>query len=154
MVRDSVDEIDREILQTLSEDPRMPYSRIASRLEEAGYEMSAEGVRHRVTDLLDESSILLLTAPQGHDWQVLRVDVTVRGGTAAADAVYERLSELDFWLVCRGFGSIDVHAVATAAGVEDATDLLNTVRGLDDVESVDYFLETDRETDVHKYTVE
>lgn len=148
-----LDEIDREILQILMQDPRMPYSEIASRLEEADYKMSSEGVRHRVTKLFDESSIFLLTGPQGNDWEVIRLNVMVKDVPGANEAVFERMSEHDFWLVCRGLGSVDVHAVATIADIEEADELVNTIENFDEVESVNYFLETERVTDMRKYTI-
>lgn len=148
-----VDEIDREILQILLQDPRMPYSEIASGLEEVGHEMSAEGVRHRVTKLFDESSIFLLTGPQGNEWEVVRVNVTATDEPGAGEAVFDRMDDDEFWLVCRGMGTVDVHGVATIADVGEANDLVNRIRSFDEVESVSYFLETDRTTDMHKYTI-
>lgn len=153
MASDDVDEIDRELLELLMQDPRMPYSEIASRLEERGHGMSAEGVRRRVGDLFDGSSIFMLTGPQGHDWEVLRVNVAVTDSPGAADAVFDRMDGQEFWLVCRGFGTVDVHAVATVADLEEADELVNAIRGFEEVESVSYFLETERRTDMHDYTV-
>lgn len=148
-----VDEIDREILQLLMQDPRMPYSEIATRLEDADYQMSAEGVRRRVTKLFDESSIFLLTGPQGNEWEVIRLNVTTTDEPGATETVFERMGERDFWLVCRGFGSVDVHGVATVADVAEADELVNTVRSFEEVASVDYFLETDRQTEMRNYAI-
>lgn len=145
------DDIDREILQLLVEDPRMPYSEIAKRLGETGYDMSSEGVRHRVTDLLEGSSIFLLAGPAGHDWEVIRLHARVTDAPNAKGRAFEELSELDFWLVCRGIGGCDIHAVATVTSVREADELVAQVRGLDPIAEVDYFLETDRVTDMRKY---
>ncbi|ELZ04921.1 hypothetical protein C482_02911 [Natrialba chahannaoensis JCM 10990] len=146
-----VDGIDREILQILLQDPRMPYSEIASRLEAAGYQMSAEGVRHRVVKLFDESEIFLLTSPQARNWEVLRLNVVVKDEPGATEATFEQLGTQNFWLVCRGFGSVDIHGVATVANVAEADALVTAVRALDEVTSVSYFLETDRITNIHDY---
>lgn len=148
-----IDKIDREILQILMQDPRMPYAEIAERLEDAGHEMSAEGVRHRVKKLFDESTIFLLTGPQGNEWEVVRLDVSVKNESGARSDVFKRMGDDDFWLVCRGFGTIDIHAVATVANVEEADKLVNRIRSIDKVEAVDYFLETERMTDMHKYAI-
>jgi len=148
-----IDAIDREILQALTQDPRMPYADIATRLSEAGYELSAEAVRRRVGRLFDESTIFLLTGPQGNDWEVVRLDVTVENEPNARKDVFERMGDDDFWLVCRGFGTVDIHAVATTPDVEAANELVNRVRSFEEVEGVEYFLETERITDMHKYTM-
>jgi DNA-binding Lrp family transcriptional regulator len=147
-----LDEIDREILHLLMPDPRMPYSEIAGHLEEAGYEMSSEGVRHRVKKLFDETSIFLLSEAKGNDWEVLRLNIEVSDRDGATETVYETLTDHNFWLVSRGFGTVDVHAIATVSTVHEADELVNTVRGLDAVDDVSYFLETERHTDMHKYT--
>lgn len=149
----ALDEIDREILQLLTRDPRMPYSEIAKHLEEVGHSMSSEGVRHRVTKLFDETSIFLLTGAKGNDWEVMRLNVVVEDDPGASEAVFDRLGDLDFWLVSRGFGTVDVHAVATISDVGEADELVNTVRSFEEVASVTYFLETERTTDMHKYTI-
>mgnify|MGYP000341882125 CR=1 FL=1 len=151
MARDGLDEIDREILELLMQDPRMPYSDIADHLEEADHPMSAEGVRNRVGDLFDESTIFLLQGPEDNDWEVIRFDVTATNEPGATEAVFDQMADRDFWLVCRGFGTIDVHGVATIPDVDAADDLVNTIRSMDEVDSVEYFLETERHTDMHNY---
>lgn len=148
-----LDAIDREILQLLLQDPRMAYSEIARHLEDVGHQMSSEGVRNRVTKLFDETSIFLLMGPQGNDWEIIRLNVVVKNEAGASEAVYDRMSDRDFWLVCRGFGTVDVHAVATVADISEADDLVNSIRSYDEVETVNYFLETDRTTDMHNYTI-
>ncbi len=154
MGSEEIDETDREILQLLMQDPRMPYAEIADRLAEMDRGLSAESVRRRVTELFEESSIFLLTGPRGRDWEVVRVNVTVTDTPGAADTVFDRMDEHDFWLVCRGFGTVDVHAVATVAGLQEADELVDAIRGLEEVASVSYFLETERRTDMRSYTLE
>jgi len=151
MATDALDEIDREILELLMQDPRMPYSDIARHLEESDHSMSAEGVRNRVGDLFDESSIFLLQGPQENEWEVIRLDVTATNEPGATEEVFERMADRDFWLVCRGFGTIDVHGVATIPDIEAADELVNSIRSIDVVASVEYFLETERHTDMHNY---
>jgi len=58
---DAFDAINTQILMILSEDPRMSYQTVSRRLSEEGYEMSAEGVRWRVTDLMAATTALFLT---------------------------------------------------------------------------------------------
>lgn len=151
MTDDTLDEIDRILLRILSKNPRMSYASIAEKLEEEGHEMSGEGVRHRVTKLLDATSTFFLFAPGKHDWEILRVGVTVSGAPNAKSKVSNMLSEKGFWLVCRGLGTIDIYAVATAESVEEYDELLEKVRSHDFVEDVEFSIETERITDLKHY---
>lgn len=146
-----VDEIDRVILQILMQDPRMPYTEIQAELADAGHEMSAEGVRRRVKRLFDESAIFLLTGPQGQDFEVLRVDVVTVDESDATAAVFEEMAKSTYWLVCRGFGTVDVHGVATVADVGEAEAAVSRLRALDAVAEVSYFIETERHTAMRRY---
>lgn len=148
---EGLDDIDRQILRILAENPRMPYSDIADRLEEEGHEMSSEGIRYRVSNLFETTSIQLLTAPKEHGWDVLRLLITVTNGVDAKASVFASLSEMPFWLNCRTMGSFDIYAVATTQSIQDADELITDVRELEDVESVEYALETDRKTDIKNY---
>ncbi|MCW8173612.1 AsnC family protein [Natrialba swarupiae] len=74
---DGLDEIDRTILRILVQNPRTPYSDIAEQLEDEGFEMSGEGIRYRVSKLFETTSILLLTAPKQHGWEVIRLFIAV-----------------------------------------------------------------------------
>jgi hypothetical protein len=58
---------------------------------------------------------------------------------------------MKFWLVCRGFGTYDIYAVASAASTQEVDDLVSEVRELDVIDEVDHSLETDRRTDVNDY---
>lgn len=149
---DSVlDEIDRKILRILAQGPRKPYSEIAADLEKEGYEMSGEGIRYRVSQLFDETSILLLTAPKEHGWEVLRIFISTEDYTGAKEAAVEELSEMPCWLVCRLIGSFDLYAVATVKSNREADQLISDVRELECIANVDYALETGRETNIEKY---
>lgn len=148
---EGLDEIDRHILRILAQDPRIPYSDISDRLEEEGYEMSGEGIRYRVSKLYESSSVLLLTAPREHGWEVLRIDVTVSDEADAKSKVMERLAEEKFWLVSRGLGTFDIYAVATVRSNREADDLVSTVKEIDAIDSVTHTLETDRITDLDNY---
>lgn len=148
---DGLDEIDRNILRILAKDPRMPYGDIAEELEDAGYEMSSEGIRYRVSQLFDTVLVLLMTAPEQHGWEVLRIFVDVKNESEAKERAYEQIQALDFWLVCKNLGSFDLYAVATAQSNMEADRLVNEVRGLDPVAHVEHALETGRETEFDNY---
>lgn len=148
---EGLDDIDRTILRILAQDPRIPYSDIADRLEEEGHDMSSEGIRYRVSKLFETTSILLLTAPKEHGWEVLRLFIDVDNEPGAKDETFEALSEMAFWMTCEGIGTFDLYAVATVQSNRDADDLIGQVRGLEHVTSVEHALETDRKTDVDNY---
>lgn len=154
MVEDSIeslDDIDRSILRILAEDPRLPYSDIAEQLDSEGHEMSSEGVRYRVSKLFDVTSVHLLTSPKEHGWNVLRISITIDGQVGEKEAVFRELAEMPIWLSCRVLGSYDLYAVATTASISDADQLVTEVRQIDGVKSVEYALETDRQTDIENY---
>lgn len=148
---EGLDEIDRILLRLLSKNPRMPYTSIADRLEETGHEMSSEGVRHRVRKLLELTSAFFLLAPEKHDWQILRVGVILEDTPDVMPDVRSFLSNHGFWLVCNGMGTIDIYAVATATSVEEIHTILMNVRSHSSIESVDFSIETKRETNLENY---
>lgn len=148
---DSLDDIDRNILRILAEDPRLPYSDIAEQLEAEGHEMSSEGVRYRVAKLFDVTSIHLLTSPKEHGWNVVRMMITVEGNNGTKDTVFEQLADMPVWLSCRVLGSFDFYAVATTASLSNADHLVTEMREVEGVKSVEYALETGRQTDIENY---
>lgn len=148
---DDLDEIDRTILSILTRDPRLPYSDIADELEAQGFEMSSEGIRYRVSNLFESTSILLLTAPKEHGWEVVRLLVSIADEPDAKEAAFDALSEMDFWMVSKTMGAFDLYAVATVKSNRDADDLITEVRTMEHVERVRHTLETDRVTTVDNY---
>lgn len=148
---DDLDTLDRLILKVLATDPRAPYSDIADRVAEEGYEMSSEGVRYRVSKLLEQTSIFFLLAPSEHDWEIVRLAISVADEPDAKSEALAAVSEMPFWLVCRGVGSYDIYAVATAASNSEVDRLVREVEELSVVESVDYSIETERYTNVDNY---
>lgn len=148
---EELDEIDRQILRILGQDPRLPYSDIAEKLEEEGHQMSSEGIRYRVSNLFETTSILLLTAPKQHGWEVVRLFITVANEPDAKDITFDQLVEMDFWMTCRLIGDFDFYAIATIKSNSAADELIDDVQGLDHVTEVEYSFETDRVTDVDKY---
>ncbi|WP_247730315.1 Lrp/AsnC family transcriptional regulator [Halovivax limisalsi] len=148
---DGLDEIDRIILGILSEDPRTPYSDISERLERRGHEMSGEGIRYRVQNLFESTSTFFMLDPNVHDWHVLRLSITVDDAPDAKASVKETLSELPYWFISSGVGSVDIYAVRLAESLADVEESTDAVRAIEGVESVDFFLETRRETDMRKY---
>ncbi|WP_254538487.1 Lrp/AsnC family transcriptional regulator [Halomarina litorea] len=148
---DDLDELDRLILKVLASDPRAPYSDIAERVAEEGYEMSSEGVRYRVSKLFEQTSIFFLLAPSEHNWEIVRLAISVSDDPDAKSEALAAVSEMPFWLVCRGVGSYDIYAVATAASNSEVDRLVREVEELPAVESVDYSIETERYTNVDNY---
>jgi DNA-binding Lrp family transcriptional regulator len=148
---EALDDIDRTILRILAQNPRTPYSDISAELEEEGHQMSSEGIRYRVSQLFETTSVLLLTAPKEHGWQVLRLFVSVAGEPDAKAETFVELTEMNFWMVCRTMGTFDLYGVATVQSNYDADELLSDVRSLEHVTEVSHALETDRETDIDSY---
>jgi DNA-binding Lrp family transcriptional regulator len=148
---DDLDDIDRTILRILAQDPRTPYSDIADELEAADHEMSSEGIRYRVGKLFETTSILLLTAPKEHGWEVLRLFISVANEPDAKSETFAALKEQGCWMVCKAMGTFDLYAVATVESNYAADDLLGDVRGLPHIIEVKHAVETDRETDIDNY---
>lgn len=150
-VIENLDEIDREIIRILSQNPRAPYTELSDKLEERGHGMSGEGIRYRVSTLLEATSTFFLLSPAEHGWQIVRVGIEVSNSPGAADEVYEAGSNTDAWLVCQGFGSFDVWAVGTTRDNRGVQELLAEIRELPDVERVHHFVETRRNTFMQEY---
>lgn len=146
-----VDEIDRHILSILAEDPRLPYSEVSDKLGESGIELSSEAVRQRVSSLFEVTTNFFLVRPDSYEWEVMVVICRTKDDPGAKQEAFESMSEMDYWFVGSGFGTIDIYAVATVHSSKSIDDLITKTRYLDATESVDYFIETDRSTDVEKY---
>ena len=146
-----LDEIDREIIRLLSQHPRAPYRELAETLEERGHEMSGEGVRYRVSRILEATSVFLLLSPAEHGWEIVRVGIEVSNAPGATETVSQQIAETEAWLVCQGFGSFDVWAVGTTKDNKRIREFLSEIRGLDCVERVHHFVETERDTMMEDY---
>lgn len=146
-----LDEIDRTLLRLLAEDPRAPYTELHEQLKDEGYEMTNEGIRYRISKLYESTSMLLLTTPKEHGWENLRMFITTTGDSGAKERTFEKLAEMDIWIICRGFGSFDIYANATIPSSDKAERLISQVEELDEVADVDFFLETDRLTNMDRY---
>ncbi|WP_254861519.1 Lrp/AsnC family transcriptional regulator [Halovivax gelatinilyticus] len=148
---DGLDEIDRIILGILSNDPRTPYADISQQLDQRGYEMSGEGIRYRVQNLFESTSTFFMLNPNAHDWHVLRLSITVSDTPNAKQVVKDTLAEMPYWFISSGVGSFDVYAVRMAESLGDVDDSIDAVRAIEQVENVEFFLETHRKTDMGKY---
>ena len=148
---EGMDEIDRMLLRILAKDPRAPYSDIADELEERGYEMSSEGIRYRVKNIFNKTSIFFLLSPEEHNWEIVRLAVSAVDEEGAKEALFEELSSMRFWLVCRGIGTYDAYAIASAESTQEVDELVTRVEELDEVDSTKHSIETDRRTDVDDY---
>lgn len=147
----TIDEMDRRILAILAKDPRIPYSDISNELAEEGIELSSEAIRRRVTSLLEITTSFFLLRPDSHEWEIVLLTVRTDGGTSAKAEVFEAMSEMDFWFVGSGFGTVDVYAHATVSSTAEVDKLVNDVRDIAAASEVDYFVETDRSTAVERY---
>lgn len=147
----TIDEIDRHILAILAKDPRIPYSDISNELADDGFELSSEAIRQRVASLLDVTTSFFLLRPDTHEWEIVLVTVRTDGGTSAKAEVFEAMSEMNFWFVGSGFGTLDLYAVATVSSTAEVDHLVNDVREIEAASEVDYFVETDRSTAIERY---
>jgi len=146
-----IDEIDRRILAVLAKDPRIPYSDISNELAEDGFELSSEAIRRRVTSLLEITTSFFLLRPDTHEWEIVLITVQTDGGTSAKVEAFEAMSEMNFWFVGSGFGTVDLYAHATVSSTAEMDRLVNNVRGIEATSEVDYFVETERTTAVERY---
>ena len=146
-----LDEIDRRILSILSDNPRTPYSDIAAELEKIGYQMSGEGIRYRVQRLFEATSTFFMLNPESHNWHVLRLSIGVNDSADAKPVVIKELQEMSFWFLSSGIGSFDIYANVLAKTLGEVDDIIADVRSIDEVETVEFFLETRRITDMKKY---
>lgn len=148
---ENVDDIDSIILKILESDPRAPYSEIAAQLEEAGYEMSTEGIRYRVSKLLDATTVFFLLDPEDVSWEIVRIAVEAIDVEGAKDATFEKMAEMQFWHVVRGLGSYDVYAVGMAPTLREIDELVTTIEEYEMVDRVDHIVVTDRESNMEDY---
>ncbi|MFB6220663.1 MAG: Lrp/AsnC family transcriptional regulator [Halolamina sp.] len=148
---DAFDEIDTQILVILSEDPRMSYQNLSRRLAEEGYEMSAEGVRHRVTDLLEATTPFFLLDPEHLTWEIVRISVRATDDPGAKEQAFERIADMPFWHVTKGIGTYDVYGVGMAPALEDVEEMVTEIREYDCVAKTDHIVVTERASDLEDY---
>ncbi|QLG61027.1 Lrp/AsnC family transcriptional regulator [Halorarum salinum] len=148
---ESFDDIDGVILQTLAENPRVPYSEITDTLADLGYEMSSEGVRYRVDKIIELTTVFFLVDPRKVSWEILRVAVSTADTEDAKDEAFDLLCEQPFWHVSRGVGTYDIYAVGSLPSLEKVDELVTTVREADSVQKVDYIVVTERNQDMTQY---
>lgn len=146
-----IDEIDRRILEILANDPRSPYADIADELTEYDIDLSSEGVRRRVTSLLENMTSFFLPRPERNSWEIVLVTARTADEANSKRDVFEAMSNMDFWFVAEGFGTVDLYGIATARSNAEIDDLLVQMRALDSVTEIDYFIETDRAVNIRNY---
>lgn len=146
-----IDEIDRRILEILANDPRSPYADIADELGEYDIELSSEGVRRRVTSLLENMTSFFLPRPERNSWEIVLVTVETANEPQSKRTVFEAMSNMDFWFVAEGFGTVDLYGIATARSNAEIDDLLVQMRALESVTEIDHFIETDRAVNIRNY---
>jgi DNA-binding Lrp family transcriptional regulator len=145
------DDIDDQLLDILADNPRMPYSDIARELADAGYDMSTEGVRYRVSKILDATTVFFLLNPDEYPWQIFRLAVTATDDPNAKCESYDLLTDLPFWNVASGIGSYDIYAVGSARSLADVDRILTYLREQTYIDSVDYIVVTERNRDMTRY---
>jgi DNA-binding Lrp family transcriptional regulator len=150
---DAFDAIDTQILVILSEDPRMSYQQLSRRLSEKGYEMSAEGVRRRVTDLMAATTPFFLLDPEQvtWEWEIVRISVRATDGPGDKDEAFECIAELPFWHVTKGIGTYDIYGVGMAPTIADVEEMVSEIRGYECVAEIDFIVVTDRRSDLEDY---
>lgn len=146
-----IDKTDRRILAVLAEDPRIPYSDISETLAEDGIELSSEAIRRRVSSLLEITTSFFLLRPDTHEWEIVLITVQTEGGTSAKTEAFEAMSDMNFWFVGSGFGTVDLYAHATVSSTAEVDRLVNDVREINAASKVDYFIETERAAAVERY---
>lgn len=148
---ENFDDIDSQILRLLSEDPRAPYSDIAMTLEEVGYEMSSEGIRYRVSNLMESTTAFFLLDPDELDWEIVRLMVETSTDDGAKANAFERIAELPFWHVTRGIGTYDVYAVAMAPSIQEIDQLVTKIDEFDSVVRTDHIVVTEHRSNLADY---
>ena len=148
---DAFDAIDTQILVILSEDPRMSYQQLSRRLSEEGYEMSAEGVRRRVTDLMAATTPFFLLDPEQLAWEIVRISVRATDEPDAKAEAFERIAELPFWHVTKGIGTYDIYGVGMAPTLADVEAMVTEIREYDTVGEIDFIVVTDQRSDLEDY---
>ncbi|QKY21786.1 Lrp/AsnC family transcriptional regulator (plasmid) [Halolamina sp. CBA1230] len=148
---DAFDAIDTQILVILSEDPRMSYQKLSRRLADEGYEMSAEGVRRRVTDLMAATTPFFLLDPERLAWEIVRISVRATDGPGDKAEAFDRIADLPFWHVTKGIGTYDIYGVGMAPTLADVEEMVSEIRGYDCVARIDFIVVTDRRSDLEDY---
>jgi len=148
---DAFDAIDTQILVILSEDPRMSYQTLSRRLSEEGYEMSAEGVRRRVTDLMAATTPFFLLDPEQLAWEIVRISVRATDGPGDKAEAFERIADLPFWHVTTGIGTYDIYGVGMAPTIAEIEEMVSTIRGYNCIDRIDFMVVTDRRSDLEDY---
>jgi DNA-binding Lrp family transcriptional regulator len=149
--KEMFDEIDRQILDFLSHNPRIPYSNLAEQLEERGHEMSSEGIRYRVSKILETTSIFFLLDPRKFSWEIIRLGVTTVDEDNAKENTFQMISDMPFWHVSRGIGTYDIFAVGSAPSMNAVDTLITTIRESEFVRKAEYIVVTDRNRDMESY---
>lgn len=147
------DDIDSRILRILADDPRAPYSHIAEELQNEGFQMSSEGIRYRVSNLMEATTAFFLLSPEELNWEIVRIAVTAASSSGAKQEAFEKISEMRFWHVTRGLGTFDVFAVGMAPTLHDIDELVTEVRSLDCVDQVGYTVVTERYSNLGDYYI-
>ncbi len=125
-----MDSLDRDILNVLRRDARMPYTEIASTVD------TSEGtVRNRVDRLVDNGVIERFTVSTrtGNVKAMVEISVAVDVDTTAVSECMAEWDEVDFvWQVS---GEEDIVLVVDATDTRRVNDLITKARGLEEVKS-------------------
>lgn len=145
------DEIDKQILDILSHNPRIPYSKLAEQLEDSGFQMSTEGIRYRVSKIFEATTVFFLLDPQQLSWEVIRLAITTIDELDAKENMFQMVSDMPFWHVSRGIGTYDLFAVGSAPSMNAVDILVTNIQEHESIKEVDYLVVTDRNRDMESY---
>lgn len=113
--------------------------------------MSSEGIRYRVSKLLDTTTMFFLLDPEDISWEIVRIAVEAVDEEGAKEETFRMLSEMRFWHIVRGLGTYDVYAVGMAPTLSEIDDLVTEVEESDSVERVDHIVVTENESSMGDY---
>ena len=147
----TIDEVDQQILDILTENPRATYSEISETLAEEDFEMSSEAVRQRVYSLLEITTPLFMVRPEIQGWYNMVIIVRTVEEPGAKQQTFEEMSELDYWAVGSGFGTVDVYGVAMINSLDNVETLIRNTRNIESLSSMDHIIETERFTSAKSY---
>ena len=120
-------------------------------IEKVVYEMSSEGIRYRVSNLMDSTTAFFLLDPDELDWEIVRLMVETSTDKGAKTDAFEKIAELPFWHVTRGIGTYDVYAVAMAPSIHEIDQLITKIGEFDSVVRTDHIIVTEHRSNLADY---
>ncbi len=135
----SLDEVDRAIIERLQADGRIPYTRLATAVG-----LSEAAVRQRVQRLLDAGimQVVAVTNPLSVGYRrMAMVGVRTEGPSDGIAAALQQMPDIDYLVVTAG--SFDLMAEVVVGDDADLLDLTNRIRRVPGVQSTETFIYLD-----------